>query len=55
MYKWWNNTYHPDGGTLIWEGIDFNEKIGTLTGADNAYDGWIIKVQYFYNSNLIHI
>jgi len=45
--------YHPDDGTLIWEGITFNHKEGELVGAFHAYDGWEIKVQYFYNNNLI--
>jgi len=41
--------YHPEGGTLVWEGVSFNHKEGTLDGAFHAYDGWDIKVQYFYN------
>lgn len=45
--------YHPDGGSLIWEGIDFTGKKGILNEAFNAYDGWEIKVQYFYNKNLV--
>lgn len=45
--------YHPDEGTLIWEGLTFDQKIGTLTNANNAYNGWEIKVQYFYYSNLV--
>jgi hypothetical protein len=45
--------YHPDGGTLLWEGISFNHKKGTLDGAFHAYDGWEIKVQYFYNKSLV--
>ena len=45
--------YHPDEGTLIWEGITFDHKRGTLDGAHHAYDGWEMKVQYFYNKNLV--
>jgi len=45
--------YHPDGGTLIWEGITFNGNIGELDDANFSYDGWDIKIQYFYDSSLI--
>ena len=45
--------YHPDEGTLIWEGIEFTHKKGVLDGAFHAYDGWEIKVQYFYNKDLV--
>ena len=44
--------YHPDDGTLIWEGIEFNNNVGTLTDAHGRYDGWEIKVQYFYESTV---
>ncbi len=40
--------YHPDEGTLIWEGVTFNGKVGILEGAGNDFDGWTIKIQYFY-------
>jgi len=42
--------YHPDGGTLLWEGVSFNGFVGQLDGAANDFDGWTIKVQYFYMS-----
>jgi len=44
--------YHPDGGTLVWEGVSFNGKVGQLDGAGNAFDGWSIKIQYFYMSQI---
>jgi len=40
--------YHPDGGTLIWEGISFTDNIGYLTNSGMEYTGWTVKVQYFY-------
>lgn len=40
--------YHPDGGTLVWEGVSFYGKRGQLDGVGSEYDGWTIKVQYFY-------
>jgi hypothetical protein len=45
--------YHPDEGTLIWEGIEFEHKKGILNDAFHAYDGWEIKVQYFYNKGIV--
>jgi len=44
--------YHPDGGTLVWEGVSFNGKIGQLDDAGSDFDGWSIKVQYFYMSQI---
>ncbi len=40
--------YHPDGGTLIWEGITFIGNQGILDGAGMEYNGWQMKIQYFY-------
>jgi len=40
--------YHPDGSTLVWEGIKFIDNEGTLEDAGAVYNGWKVKVQYFY-------
>ena len=40
--------YHPDGSTLIWEGVKFFGNRGVLDGATNEYNGWNVKIQYFY-------
>jgi len=40
--------YHPSGGTLIWEGIDFSGNQGIISDAGNQFNGWKVKVQYFY-------
>lgn len=40
--------YHPEDGTLLWEGIEFSENQGILSGAGLQFNGWQIKVQYFY-------
>ena len=40
--------YHPDDGTLLWEGVTFTGNQGIISDAGNQFSGWKIKVQYFY-------